>query len=299
MKSSILNNASDASVEFAFTDNDFAMIAAMAKSKFGLDLQPSKKPLVYSRLAKRLRALKLPTFERYCALLDHPDGNHEKSHLLSALTTNVTHFFREAHHFDYLRDEIAPKLIAQAKAGHAVRLWSAACSAGQEAYSVAAALHAADPDVGKHDIRILATDIDPQMIAKAKAGLYPKEQLEAIPAPYVKTMVTLDSDDDTLRIATRIRAMVSFAELNLIETWPMKRKFDVVLCRNAAIYFDKATQSKLWDSFAQVIVPGGYLMIGHSERLSGPAMTKFRSTGITTYQRQQNAAENRTEQELT
>lgn len=290
-------DATDAVVEFAFTDSDFAMIAALAKSKFGLDLQPSKKPLVYSRLAKRLRALKLSTFERYCNLLAQPEGEQEKNHLLSALTTNVTHFFREAHHFTFLRDTIAPSLIDKAKSGQPARLWSAACSAGQEAYSIAAALHAADPDVSKHDIRILATDIDPQMIAKAKAGTYPSDQLDAIPAAYQKTMLGPKSDGNTFQIASHLRGMISFAELNLIESWPMRGKFDVILCRNAAIYFDKSTQTTLWENFARVMIPGGHLMIGHSERLAGPAMTKFKSTGITTYQRQYIADANRVEQE--
>jgi chemotaxis protein methyltransferase CheR len=273
------------------------MIAALAKVKFGLDLQPSKKPLVYSRLAKRLRALSLPTFEKYCTLLDRPEGESEKSHLLSALTTNVTHFFREAHHFDFLRDKIAPALIAKAKAGKSVRLWSSACSAGQEAYSIAAALNAADPEVGRYDIRILATDIDPLMITKAKEGAYNKEQLAAIPAPYLKIMVCPNPNETTFLMSPQLRQMISFAELNLIESWPMKRKLDVIFCRNAAIYFDKATQSKLWQSFAAVMEPGGHLMIGHSERLSGPAASMFRSVGITTYQKQPQSGTSRLEQE--
>jgi len=283
-----LRNSADAKTgEFAFTDSDFKMISDLAKTKFGLDLQSSKKPLVYSRLAKRLRALKLSSFEAYCDMLEKTDGENEKSHLLSALTTNVTHFFRESHHFDYLHDKVVPGLCAAAKAGRPVRIWSAACSAGQEAFSIAATLYAANPDVGNLDIRILATDIDPQMIAKAKAGLYPKDQSDAIPNAYRKTMLEHRSEDSMLQMAPKLRDMISFAELNLIEKWPMKRRFDVIFCRNAAIYFDKPTQSTLWQDFAKNLQPGGHLMIGHSERLSGPATQLFESVGITTYQRHQ------------
>jgi len=271
--------------EFAFTERDFRMIADLARAKFGLDLQPSKKPLVYSRLAKRLRALCLPDFEAYCLMLNEPSGDDEKKYLLSALTTNVTHFFRESHHFQYLKEMIAPGLCAAAQTGRKVRLWSAACSAGQEAYSIAAALCAVNPEVGKLDIRILATDIDPQMIAKARAGRYSKDQIDAIPQEYRETMLGSGHSQDGIHMSSKLRDMISFAELNLIEDWPMKRSFDVVFCRNAAIYFDKPTQSKLWQDFGRILQPGGHLMIGHSERLSGPATVTFKSVGITTYQK--------------
>lgn len=135
--------------DFSFTDQDFRRIADLANKQYGLFLQPSKKALVYSRLAKRLRTLNLPGFDAYCALLDRPEGETERPFLLSALTTNVTHFFREMHHFEMLRDIIAPQLLEKARNGQVVRLWSSACSAGQEAYCIAAALFAGAPDIIK------------------------------------------------------------------------------------------------------------------------------------------------------
>ena len=275
--------------DFAFSDRDFRMISDLANGRYGLFLQPSKKALVHSRLAKRLRALNLGSFQEYCDLLARPEGNDEQPHLLSALTTNVTHFFREVHHFEYLRDTIAPILIAKAKNGHAVRLWSSACSTGQEAYSMAAALVAADPAVHQHDIKVLATDIDPKVIKTAREGVYPSEQIAAIPAQW-QSRLTASGPAGCGKIAMddRLKSLISFGELNLVDAWPMQRKFDVIFCRNAAIYFDKTTQARLWQRFASALADDGYLMIGHSERLSGPSQGAFKNIGITTYQLQRN-----------
>lgn len=270
--------------DFSFTDNDFRMIADLANARYGLFLQPSKKALVYSRLAKRLRALNLSDFQSYCALLDRPQGADEQTHLLSALTTNVTHFFREVHHFETLRDVVAPTLLEKARSGSPIRLWSSACSAGQEAYCMAAALITGVPDILRYDVKVLATDIDPRIVAQAKSATYPDEQLEAIPVGWRdKVLASTATHSNQIVMHDNLRALVSFGELNLIDNWPMQRKFDVIFCRNAAIYFDKDTQANLWRRFSETLCEGGYLMIGHSERLSGPAKPLFQSVGITTY----------------
>jgi len=272
--------------DYPFSDADFRMIADFAKARFGLDLQSSKKPLVYSRLAKRLRALGLNDFSHYCRSLQDEADPTEISHLLSALTTNVTHFFREKHHFDYLANVVTPQIVSKAKAGESIRIWSAACSAGQEAYCIAATLLKAAPDVADLNVRILATDIDPKMIVQAKAGRYGIEQKSAIPADIRSMMFSSDTQGDALQMSKALQNLISFAELNLIEPWPMRKSYDAIFCRNVAIYFDKATQAKLWQRFADVLKPGGHLMIGHSERLSGPAMSQFKSAGVTTYIKQ-------------
>ncbi len=272
--------------DFVFSDRDFSMISELANARYGLFLQPSKKALVHSRLAKRLRALKLHSFQEYCKLLEQSEGHSEQTHLLSALTTNVTHFFREVHHFAYLKQIIAPVLLAKAKGGHPVRIWSAACSTGQEAYSIAATLLAADPEFRRLDIKILATDIDPHVIETARNGLYPSEQIAAIPEDWRRSLAkgTTVQNGQTAMDET-LKSIISFGELNLIADWPMKRKFDVIFCRNAAIYFDKTTQARLWQRFAGALTDDGHLMIGHSERLSGPAEAAFKSVDITTYQK--------------
>lgn len=276
----------ETSHEFTFSDHDFQMISELANARYGLFLQPSKKALVHSRLAKRLRALNLASFEDYCRLLNKTEGDAERPHLLSALTTNVTHFFREIHHFDFVKDVLMPQLIEKLQAGNPVRLWSSACSTGQEAYSLAATLVAATPKLSQYDIKILATDIDPQVVQTAKRAVYPTEQIATIP-PFWRDLLTGSTRPQSgeFRIDPNLQRLVSFGELNLVADWPMKGRFDVIFCRNAAIYFDKATQARLWGRFADVMLEGGHLMIGHSERLSGPAQSAFKSVGITTYQK--------------
>ena len=272
--------------DFEFSDHDFRIISELANARYGLFLQPSKKALVHSRLAKRLRALSLCNFEEYCNLIESPEGEAEQSHLLSALTTNVTHFFREMHHFDYLKSRIAPSLIEKARGGKPVRLWCSACSSGQEAYSIAAALIAADAKVAQYDIKILATDIDPKVVQLATQGAYPADQVSAIPEEWKRTLLLQTKRADSkVEIDPRLKSLISFGELNLVAEWPMRRPFDVIFCRNAAIYFDKATQARLWSRFSDALVHDGHLMIGHSERLSGPAEKEFMNVGITTYQK--------------
>lgn len=284
--------ATEQSSEYAFSDADFSTIAELANRKYGLYLQSSKKALVYSRLARRLRALHLTRFSDYCKLLDTPEGETEQSHLLSALTTNVTHFFREKHHFDQLRKDILPGLMEKARHGGAVRLWSSACSAGQEAYCIAAMILDGCKDARTRDIKILATDVDPAIIEKARAGIYPDDQLDAIPAALHSLMVDrTGAPSGYFAMRSELRALISFGQLNLIDAWPMKRQFDVIFCRNAAIYFDKQTQARLWARFAETLVPDGYLMIGHSERISGEASRVFRTAGVTTYQKTRAADE--------
>ena len=271
--------------EFSFSDADFCLIADFAKEKFGLDLQLSKKPLVYSRVSKRLRALGHKSFSEYCSFLKDRSDVEETNQLLSALTTNVTHFFREYHHFAYLAESVAPALIRRAQAGESIRIWSAACSAGQEAYCIAATLLALEPKLSEYDVRILATDIDPKIIETAKHATYGIEQKKAIPENFQRLMIQDVDSTYSIQMTDQLRRLISFAELNLIHDWPMRRKFDVIFCRNAAIYFGKETQAILWDRFAGALKEDGYLMIGHSERLSGKAESLFSSVGITTYKR--------------
>lgn len=265
------------------TDDDFAVIADMAMRDFGLYLTLAKRELVYSRLLKRLNHTGIGQFHDYCQFVQTPDGAGERQAMLSALTTNVTHFFREDHHFVLLRDKVLPPLIEAARKGAKVRIWSAACSAGQEAYCLAFTVLDLCPDAARLNIRILATDVDPQILQRAEAGVYPAEELKAIPEPAQRHIDKQDSTSFT--IGPKARELITFGNLNLIETWPVKGPFDVIFCRNVAIYFDKPTQSRLWTRFADLLTPGGYLCIGHSERVAGPAEPILRPAGVTAYQR--------------
>lgn len=268
--------------DMRFTDADFAAIAKRAQADFGLHLPESKKDLVYSRLSKRLRQLGLQDFRAYCALLEGPDAGDERTQMLSALTTNVTQFFREAHHFGMLRDTVLPPLVKAAREKRRVRIWSAGCSAGQEPYSIAFTLLDLCPEAAKLDIRILATDVDPQILARAEAGVYPAEERKALPEAARRL---IDPVDGGFSIGAKAREIIRFGELNLMFDWPMRGNFDIIFCRNVAIYFDKPTQARLWQRFAGLIPAGGHLFIGHSERVAGPAEAAFRSIGVTAYER--------------
>lgn len=256
--------------EFPFTWADFRQIAALVHSQAGIVLTESKVNLVYSRLAKRLRAIGLKTFREYCALVQGEDGLDERQAMIAAMTTNVTRFFREPHHFDYLREEVLPGLKRAAMAGQRVRIWSAGCSSGEEPYSIALTLLSEMPDAGSLDIRILATDIDHNMIARGKAGIYSEKLVDSIPRDLRNRFLTRIGEKDaaSYQICDEARDLVRFNELNLLGAWPMRGKFDAIFCRNVMIYFDEATQNSIWSRFAELLPPKGPLFIGHSERIS-------------------------------
>ncbi len=266
--------------EFPFTFEDFRQIAETLHSDAGIALPDSKATLVYSRLAKRLRALGLESFRDYCEMIQGRDGVDERKRMLAALTTNVTRFFREPHHFEHLREEVLPQLLARAAKGGRVRLWSAGCSTGQEPYSIALTLLSMMPDAVKHDVRILATDIDPNVLAEAKRGLYSDDHVAPIPADLRARWFTRAAGG--WQVSPQLAAPITFNELNLIGRWPMKGPFDVIFCRNVVIYFNESTQVEIWKRFKSLLAPGGVLYIGHSERVTG-VESSFRSDGLTTY----------------
>ncbi|MGH6997997.1 MAG: CheR family methyltransferase [Phenylobacterium sp.] len=267
--------------EFLFTEDDFKKIANILHSHAGIALAEGKAALVYSRLAKRLRSLGMRSFREYCSLVEGQQGVDERQAMMAALTTNVTRYFREPHHFDHLRDVVMPKLAETARRGGRVRLWSAACSNGQEPYSMAITVLSALPEAANLDVKILATDIDPNMIAEGKAGVYREDSVAPVPLELRRKW--FKKAGPGWEVADELRELVAFRELNLIGDWPMKGKFDVIFCRNVVIYFDEPTQERIWSRFAPALVPGGTLYIGHSERVSGPATSQFETTGLTTY----------------
>jgi chemotaxis protein methyltransferase CheR len=267
--------------EFLFTAEDFRTIAATLHAAAGISLPDSKATLVYSRLAKRLRALGLESFRQYCALVTGAEGLDERQQMIVALTTNVTRFFREPHHFDHLRDKVLPPLLASARKGGQVRIWSAGCSNGQEAYSIGVTILSLMPDAADHDIRILATDIDTQMLAEGRAGLYPAQAIAAVPGELRARW--FEREGDGWRVSEPLRRLVTFNELNLIGDWPMRRRFQAIFCRNVVIYFEEETQAKVFDRFVPLLSPEGRLYIGHSERVCGPAAARFETDGVTTY----------------
>lgn len=270
--------------EFPLARSEFETIAAMVYEDARIHLTEDKASLVSSRLARRLRALGAEGFEDYCAHVLSANGGEERSELLYALTTNVTRFFREPHHFDHLRAKILPKLMERARRGARVRLWSAACSSGQEAYSIAMTLREVDPKAASLDVRVLATDIDLRVIEHARAGLYPENLMADIPS-HLRARNFAPADGGDWIVSDELRSMIAFRTLNLNADWPMSGTFDVVFCRNVVIYFDEATQQALWSRFAAAMPEDGHLYIGHSERLSGRATALFEPADVTTHRR--------------
>lgn len=272
--------------EFAFTTQDFKRIAALLYDLAGISLPDSKATLVYSRLAKRLRTLGLRSFTEYCAFVASDKGHDESQEMLRALTTNVTRFFREPHHFDDLRANILEPIADQVRAGRRLRLWSAASSSGQEPYSMAFTVLSVWPNAADLDIRILGTDIDTNVLATGRAAVYEESLLEGIPAAARNQYFERDpSDRRAFRVCESARSLVAFRELNLNgPSWPMKGPFDAIFCRNVVIYFDEPTQERVWSRFAPLIAPGGRLYVGHSERV-GASVTAFESCGLTAYRK--------------
>ncbi|MDH6235250.1 chemotaxis protein methyltransferase CheR [Mesorhizobium soli] len=274
--------------EFVLTSEDMRQIAAMLHADAGIYLTEAKATLVYSRLSKRLRSLGLESFRDYCALVASAEGLDERQKMLAALTTNVTNFYREPHHFEHLAKTVLPPLLDQARRGGRVRIWSAACSNGAEPYTIALTILGLLPEAAGHDIKILATDIDTNMVAHGHQGVYSEAALRPVPAELRRRWFVPLRGQGAAKdwgVADELRQLVAFRELNLIApSWPMKGRFQAIFCRNVVIYFEEATQARIWSRFVPQLTPGGHLYIGHSERVSGPAAADFQPAGITTYQ---------------
>jgi len=245
---------------------EFARLSATVYEVAGIVLPPGKEGLVRSRLARRLRELQLTSFEDYLEHVQVDASRRELAHMIDLLTTNKTSFFREAAHFDYLRDEV----LARRPAGRRLRIWSAGCSSGEEPYTLAMVIRETlGPGI---DARILATDISARVLAKAQAGVYAAETVAEVPDALRRKWFVPASGPGALpgalRVADDVRGMVRFARLNLMGDWPMKGPFDAIFCRNVMIYFDRPTQERLVNRYHALLAPGGHLFVGHSESLT-------------------------------
>lgn len=280
-----------ASSEFAFTQQDFDQIARTLYDETGITLEKSKANLVYSRLTKRLRALGIENFRDYCALVSGSD-TAELARMCAALTTNVTRFFRENHHFEHLKTKVLPGLITAARAGKKIRIWSAGCSSGEEPYSIALTILSVLPEARSYDIRILATDINPHVIATGKAGVYPESEMGDVdPALRSKWMErVIVNGARHYKLDDAARGLVTFRPLNLMGAWPMSGPFQVMFCRNVVIYFDAPTQARIWSRMLPLLDQNGVLYIGHSERVTGAAVVQTLAEGTTTYRKRIAAA---------
>lgn len=258
-------------------ERDFATVRALIAEYAGIKLSPQKRTMVYNRLLRRLRARGLASFADYLALVQR-EGSDEREAFVNALTTNLTAFFREPHHFELLH------AYAKQRAGRRVplRCWSSACSTGEEAWSIGMVLREADC-AGQ----VLGTDIDTDVLDTARSGVYRLEQASSLAPERLRRhfLRGTGSNDGLVSVRPELRAMARFGQLNLKSpTWPAMERFDVIFCRNVVIYFDREFQQKLLARLADLLLPGGLLMVGHSESFPA-AHPGFRSCGRTAYER--------------
>jgi chemotaxis protein methyltransferase CheR len=258
-------------VELSTTEvssEDYEFIRNLVYEHSRIHLGPDKKALVSSRLAKRLRILRLPDYDSYTQLLRSSKGREELGNLVDVISTNHTHFFREIRHFEFLRDVVLPQW--RARGGGALRIWSAACSSGEEPYTLAIVIaEALGWDV---NWRIHATDISTRMLETARTGIYPSERLAHVPEEWQRRYFQrgVGKWEGNYRVKEELRKRIDYQHLNLLQRhYPFSTKFDVIFCRNVMIYFDRETQEALVQKISNHLIAGGYLMVGHSESLSG------------------------------
>jgi chemotaxis protein methyltransferase CheR len=242
--------------------DDFARVAKLLHAATGIHLPKGKESLVRARLAARVRALSLQSYGAYVDLLARDPSGAEMDLAIDLLSTNKTAFFREARHFELLGEEMRRAIPRK------LRIWSAACSTGEEPYSIAMTLTAAGAILPYCDTRVLATDICRHALATAQQATYAPAGLTDVPAEYARRYFEPGDKPGTVTVTSTVRALVGFARLNLMEPWPMKGPFDIIFCRNVMIYFDHATQERLVERMRGLLAPGGLLLIGHAESLS-------------------------------
>jgi len=273
--------------EFAFSDADFRSLAQFAYDQAGIVLTDTKRNLVYSRLSRRLRALGLTSFRQYREHLASTPSELES--FINAISTNLTKFFREAHHFDHFRTHVAVPFAQAAHGtfGRRLRVWSAGCSTGEEPHTIAVVLRRDVRDIDRHDVRILATDIDTEVLAKGSRGEYPADSIDEVPLAYREFFRPNAGErrGASISLGEEFKRLIAFRRLNLIEPWPFSGNFDAIFCRNVMIYFDGPTKHELVERFTQKLKPGGLLYIGHSESLIG-SHPGLRLVGRTVYRRE-------------
>ncbi|WEJ63404.1 CheR family methyltransferase [Thiomicrorhabdus lithotrophica] len=269
--------------EFDFKDKDFNRVKTIVYDYAGIDLNESKKNLVYNRLSKRIRFLNMQTFSEYLDFVE-AQGEAEFVHLINAITTNLTFFFRENHHFEYLINTVIPGLVSQNSAKKKIRIWSAGCSTGEEPYSIAIALKEAVP-MG-WDAKVIATDLDSNVVNTGQRGVYKDDRLKGVSEERKKRwfLKGSGSQEGYVKVKPELQDIIEFGQLNLMDEWPLKDAIDVIFCRNVVIYFDKPTQSKLFNRYADRLPNNGHLFIGHSESLY-KVCDRFELLGQTIYKK--------------
>jgi chemotaxis protein methyltransferase CheR len=271
--------------DFVLSQPEFERLRQLVREHTGIALSDAKRQLVYGRLARRLRALKLDSFGAYIELIEDRDPV-ELEEFVNAVTTNLTSFFREPHHFDYLAREALPALVARAAGSNRLRIWCCAASTGEEPYSIAMVLREAEDSLRGWDVKMLATDLDSNVLATAAAGVYAAERFQGMDPKRMARFFDKGGGAHAgkLRAREELRQLITFRQLNLMQDWPLRGPLDAIFCRNVIIYFDKATQRTLFERMAMLQRPGDLLFLGHSESLYRVS-DRYELIGRTIYRR--------------
>lgn len=271
--------------EFLFTEKDFNYLRKVANEYSGITVSDDKYDMYYARIAKRVRSLGLNDFSEYCSYLKN---NHKKefTNFINSITTNLTSFFRENYHFEYLENTIIPEYKKKHAAKKSIRVWCSAASTGEEPYSIAITLA---ENFNRHnwDITFLATDIDSDVLAKARAGVYESQRIANLSSSRKSRWFRKGTGENKgiVRVDDELRNMISFKRLNLIQEWPIKKKFDIIFCRNVFIYFDGPTKEMILERYYDLLNDDGYLILGHSESIHS-MNTDYKAVGHTIYRKQ-------------
>lgn len=269
---------------FAYSIADFHRVQEIARAEAGIYLPLSKRNLVFSRVSRRIRATGQDSFRSYLDYVTSKAGQAELQELICVLTTNVTQFFREKVHFDHLQQELLPSLATRLRHGGRGRLWSAACSTGQEPWSMAMSVLSTLPDALHFDMKILATDINHAVVETGRRGEYWLDDLHGVSVHWRERYMDTISADKFI-IDEEVRRLVTFRSLNLNKPWPFHGQFDAIFCRNVVIYFDDETRNALWQRLAERLVPGGFLYVGHSERVDALQPCRLEVVAPTIYRK--------------
>jgi len=269
--------------EFAFTQKDFTFLSKIIHERTGIVVSDDKFNMFYSRLSRRVRSLKLTSFKEYCDVVRDDREGSETSELINAITTNLTAFFRESHHFEYLADTVLPELT-QNSSDRNIKIWSAGCSTGEEPYSLAITLKES-PLLAHWNIELKATDLDSNVVATASRGVYSMSRVEGMSKNRLKRwfLKGAGKQQGLVKVKPELNKIIDFGQLNLMDNWSQESQ-DVIFCRNVIIYFNKETKSKLVEKYANSLKPGGYLFIGHSESLY-KITDRFELIGNTIYRK--------------
>lgn len=274
--------------EFEFTQKDFDYLRKIVSERTGIVVANKKLDMFYSRLARRVRQLGLSNFKQYCDLIKNEEDGVEATQLINAITTNLTYFYREVYHFEFLAETLVPELIEAETKGRRLRIWSAGCSSGEEPYSIAITLNQLGLTARGWDIEILATDIDSSVLEHASAGIYGMDQIANVPDRYLHSGFLKGKGEHSGKVCIKpeVRRLVKFAQLNLNSEWSLPVPVDIVFCRNVIIYFDKESKKALVERIANNLKAGGYLFIGHSESLFRVS-DRFNLVGKTIYRKKE------------